>query len=57
LVRQLGVWPGFAPTFAEHEVRQKTQQAWADLAADDLATAYRVLSTITARINTMLAPE
>lgn len=37
------------------EMRQLAQQMWAGLDMDDLATAHRVLSTITERANTLLA--
>jgi DNA-binding MarR family transcriptional regulator len=38
-----------------HQVHEMTQRLWSGLDADDLAAAYRVLSTITQRANTMLA--
>jgi DNA-binding MarR family transcriptional regulator len=37
------------------EIRQLAQQMWAGLDMDDLATAHRVLSTITERANMLLA--
>ena len=37
------------------QVQEMTQRLWSGLDADDLAAAYRVLSTITERANTMLA--
>jgi DNA-binding MarR family transcriptional regulator len=37
------------------EIRQLAQQMWAGLDTEDLATAHRVLSTITERANLLLA--
>jgi DNA-binding MarR family transcriptional regulator len=39
----------------DDEIRRLAQQMWAGLDTDDLATAHRVLSTITERANSLLA--